>query len=98
MQPADLDPYATDADLAGYYTSGEVDDALDGKAAKGIAGMVAGESLWVFYNGTDGYDYNGVTLTTRPTSRSDVTVVWVGGATAPPLRLAGSDIWLKDNA
>lgn len=94
--------YATTTDLttglAGkqptgdYATNTSLTTGLSGKASTththGIADLPAGTTITVLHSGT--------AWPTRPTSRTDVTVIWVGGTTeTPPPGESTTDLWFK---
>lgn len=95
--------YATTTDLttglAGkqatgdYATNTALATGLGGKAntshSHGIADLPSGTTITVLYTGT--------AWPARPTSRTDVTVIWVGGTEAtPPPGESTADLWFKD--
>jgi hypothetical protein len=55
-----------------------------------IADLPSGTTISAYYSGT--------AWPARPTARTDVTVLWIGGSstTPPTAGLSGKDLWLRD--
>ena len=63
-------------------------DELDTKAEAGIAGLVPGSSLHVYWDA--GWP-------TAPTARTDIAIFWHGGSSADPAPLRENiDVWIKE--
>lgn len=54
-----------------------------------------GSTISVFWSGTV-WAIGGVTVSSRPSARADLTFQFFGGTTAPSFGLSGSDAWFKD--
>lgn len=59
-----------------------------------LANLPAGTSFVIVWDGT-GWTHGGQTITARPTSRTDLTMMAYGGTEAPTFAIAG-DLWTED--
>jgi len=65
-------------------------NAKAGNWTPGLADLPAGSTHAVIWNGT--------AWPSRPTARTDITVMWIGGTVAPSGGLNNVDVWMKDLA
>lgn len=86
-------PAADVTGLAAVATTGAMSDVA---GTLNLSQLASGGTFTVKWNGT-AWRYNGATITSRPTSRADVTMIAIGNTTAPNFGLA-DDLWLKDLA
>lgn len=79
--------------LAPVATSGAMADVT---GSLSLAQMAPGATFFINWSGS-AWQYHGTTITTRPSSRTDLVMVAVGGTTVPSFALT-NDVWLQDTS
>ena len=75
-------------------------DAEEASAAAPIAGLAAlppGATFTIYWDGSS-WTYNGAPIGSRPSARTDLTMLAVGGTVGPSFGQVGVDLWLRDGA
>lgn len=69
--------------------------AKAGNWAPALDDLPPGSVIAAYWDGTANWKYAGANITARPTARTDISVLWVGGDVAhpPPGALTGTDLW-----
>ena len=62
-----------------------------------LSGVPSGSTFAVYWDpNTSSWKLGGTTITARPTTRTDLTMIVIGGSSGPAFGIPGVDIWLRD--
>jgi hypothetical protein len=82
-------------DPAGNIWPVESEESVEAAPITGLAGLPAGATFVIYWSGSQ-WTYGGTPIGARPSPRTDLTMIAVGGTTGPGFGIVGHDLWLRD--
>lgn len=84
-------------DPKGHIWAVDSEGAAGAAPIAGLPGLPTGSTFTIYWNGTD-WTYGGNVISARPSDRTDLTMLAIGGSAGPGFGVVGVDLWLRESA